>query len=276
MGDDTNPALSSEDLLRAARAEAGSPSRDQEPSDTSQRDRSGQSPADAGAAADLVREGRAPSAERSVVGSARLAATGDFFDRLKREEYLATVDGHPIARVNTGFEFEPASGFRKVAAFRVTSVSFFDRDELRWHISAEEPGPRRVKTKRSGKEKELLFDAHERRVYVREEPMPRLLRADRNVETKRLAETVGPLEKRWGTTSVSAATVTASGTSFPLRGFKVGARRGAIGDLAVIARDYPLWYAPWSVNATSAVPLSVILLCWHLLIGDFQIPSSGA
>jgi hypothetical protein len=276
MDDDKDPALSSDDLLRAARAEAGSPSRDLETSDTRRVVQSGQRPADA-AGTDLAGEGPVPSAERSVAGTARLATTGDFVDRLKREEYLLTVDGRLVARVNTGQELgEAASGFANVASFRVTSVSFLDRDGLKWHIGAEEPGPRRVKTKRSGKEKELLFSAHERRVYVREEPMPRLLRADSNVETKRLAETVGPLENRWGTTSVKAATVVASGTSFPLRGFKVGAKRGAIGDLAVISRDYPLWYAPWSVNATSAVPLSVILLYWHLLMGDFSTPSSGA
>lgn len=273
MGDDRDPALSSDDLLRAARAEAESPSFNLEPPDTRRSDRWRERRADASAADDPAPDGPVPSAERSVVGTARLAPAGDLFARLKRSEYLLTVDGHRIARVTTGYEFEPASGFRNAASFRVTSVVFLDRDGLRWHISAEEPGPPRVKTKRSGKEKELLFSAHERRLYVREEPMPRLMRADSNVENKRLAETVGDLQQ-WRASS--EATVVASGTSFSLRPVRVGARRGAIGDLALIARDYPLWLAPWSVNTTSAVPLSVILLYWHLLMGDFTRPGGGA
>ncbi len=279
MGDDGNPPLSSDDLLRTARDEAGSPLRDVDPSDTSGGDQSGHRSADAAAAADPAGERPAPSAERSVVGTARLAATGSFVDKLKRSEYLLTIEGRRIARVNTSFE--SASGFKNVAAFRVTSVVFFDRDAVKWHISAEEPGPRRVKTKRSGRQKELLFLAPERRVYVREEPrFPPLLPADSSVATTRLAHTVGSLEQRWGSSAVKAATVLASGTSYPLLGRgglnSVVSARGAVGELAVIARSYPLWHAPWSVNATSAVPLSVILLHWHLLMGDFQSPSSGA
>lgn len=276
MGDDRNPASSSDDLLRAARAEAESPSRDLEPSATSRRYRSSRRPPDTSTSDDLAREAPVPSAERSIVGTARLVPTGDIFARLKRSEYQLTVDGDPIARVNSSMQAEAARGFQSVADFRVTSVFFLDRDAVVWHISAEEPGPRRVKTKRSGKEKELLFRAHERRVYVDEEPLPRLLRADSNVERKRLAETAGPLEKAgWATSWKWKATVVASGTSYSLRPAGVGARRGAVGDAALITRDYPVWVAPWSVTTTSAVPLSVILLYWHILMGDFSTAGGG-
>lgn len=268
--------MSSDDLLRAARIDAESTSQDLRPNAG---DDGGGSERQS-THSDSVPERPATadrSADRSVVGVARFVPAGDPLNRLKGSTYVLVVDDVEVANVGTRFDMESARGFDGVLRVRVTTVTFPDRPGLQWHVGAEEPGPRPTKTKRSGREKELLFRASDRRAYVDEQS--RVVGGYKvTTDRRRLVQTETPIGNRLDGLFSGfrfTTTLSANGTGYALRRSLGFTQRGAIGDSAKLAHKYPFRTAPWTVDIAWAVPLSVIVLSWHLLLGDIRMVGNG-
>ncbi len=88
--------------------------------------------------------------------------------------------------------------------------------------------------------------------------------------TFRLASTDGPLGKKRGAQAIA----TAANRTYEISPVRK-ARRGTTGRFATIEREGVAWYRPWRISTSTDLPLSVALLHWHLLMGDWR-PESQA
>jgi len=288
--DDRDSRLSSEELLRAAHQEATS---NREPG----RDESGPVAAEAGgpdneSAGDVpdrsdvpsrfVVEGRALRLHRT----GRLTETGQWWNRLKKRdfgtvlknrdfelmierrgaggrEFDLIVDGEPAGRVVTKMKDDHV-GFKEASHLRMTRVLL--SDGTLWSIGAEGPGPKEEKETRFGRVKQLPHRIH-RRVLVISDGQ------------RRLAWTEGDVHLR----KKGSSRVVAEGTTYELATTRRmdlstahAAKEGTIGSSGVLRRSGPPWARAWTINTTEKLPLPVVLLHWHLLLGDWKMDSGSS
>jgi hypothetical protein len=182
-----------------------------------------------------------------------------------RREFDLIVDGDRAGRVVTKMKSDHV-GFGETASLRATWVLF--SDGTRWDIEAEGPGPKEEKTTGFGRLKEIPHRI-DRRVLAISDGQRRLAWTQGAVRLGRKA-TFSSLE--------GTARVGAEGTTYEL----VTARRmdlstahaakeGTIGNSGVLRRSGPPWARAWTISTTEKLPLSVVLLHWHLLLGDWRM-----
>jgi hypothetical protein len=259
MVDERDRPLSSEELLRAARE--GSRSGDSlakrdlddggpglRPTEAEERRRRRDSGDDVGGSAARGRTYR-------LTTSARLLPSGTWWAKLRREEYSLHVDGEHVGRVLTSMGRDDV-GFGGVARLRRTMVVL--PDGVSWRITVDPPGPKRTKTTVFGNVKQLPHQIDGRVVVAHD-------------GGRRLAWTEGPLGTRRGDSGVVAT----DKRSYELSPIRKG-RAGAIGSFATVERERAVWLSPWLFASSEELPLSVALVHWHLLMGDWAAESQSS
>lgn len=200
----------------------------------------------AGAAQDELFDSSGFVVKRRLERSGRLVRTGG---RFHANEFDLMVDGLYGGSLVSIMESDYV-GFPEEVYLAATRVNFSDGTE--WSIRAEHNAePMGARTTRFGKVKQVPHGIHARVVVV-------------SHGQHRLAWTDGILHRgRRG-----SSRVVAEGTSYELSPTR-RANKGKITGSGVMRRSDPPW-GSWSFTATAALPLSVVLLHWHLLIGDWQ------
>lgn len=242
--DKANHVSSSDEMLRAAReelatsAEKGTPPEDAD-TELSVEARRGE-PAD-----------NEHDQMRRVEASAQIA-------RIRRKQFGLSVDGDETAVITTKFDKELARPFLNIERLRVTKVDF-DGGE-RWRIDAV-PRKERWRTTIFGNKVGEAF-RQERIVRVTDDTSPWVV-----------AETVGVIEDRGGFAqqNPSSVDVECEGDTYSLSPV-YGAWSGSVGDSATIQRT-GFTRSRWSIEARRPLPLAVVLLHWHVLMGDYTEPS---
>lgn len=163
-----------------------------------------------------------------------------------------TVDGTSAGQLTT----ERVGQFGTRKGFRETQVSFLDGSV--WTISAEEPsGPRPTRRTLSGGIKDTDHPVESRVIVVRD-------------SQNRIAHTDGDLPKN----KRDEGKIEAGGVGYailPARGYARRGRCGATGELSVAEG----WMSPdWVFTTSEPLPLSVVLLHWHILMDDRPESSS--
>ena len=237
MVDDRDRELSGDDMLRAAREEPASP---ESPSVEDSREPVESRPETTNLTPDSGPMVDSDRVETSMITSCGIRPPDHLWAKLTGKVFVLTVQGREVARITTSLK---DSAFEYAASDRETRADFTD-DRL-WVIRAVEPGPRVSRT-----------PIGDRIVTVLENNRP-------------VAHTDGPLPPR---SKDRTCTVVAMGTRFTLSP-TWKARSGTIDEQATLRRDSSL-RSQWSVTAHEPVPLSVVLLHWHLLLGDWKPESS--
>ena len=251
MVDERDPTLSSDEMLRATREEV------QSGSDSRVVNEGGPDAVEPAPRADIgdaaTDSGSGVGAGRRLIErSGRLVPLGGWWDKLIRRSFQLEVDGQPAGGVTS--RMERNVGFAGAAKLRMTEVDFVDGS--RWTIRAEEPGPKGEKTTILGNVKQMPHSIHNRVIAVHE-------------GTRRIAETRGSVPHKKRGPGVVATVEEASYELVPAR----QALHGTVGETCTIDRaPAAVW---WQLRTTEPLPLSVVLLHWHLLIGDWR-PSSNA
>jgi hypothetical protein len=169
------------------------------------------------------------------------------------DHYLLLIDGQEYARITT--HLRNKSEFAEAASVRRTTVNIGNNPQ--WLIEALEPGPRETRTTVFGNTREKLHPIGSRIITVSENGQP-------------IANSDGRMPK----SSTGSFVAVADGVRFTLS--PTGkAKRGNIDGVATFRRRGVGPYSTWSLNASSPIPLSIALLLWHVLLGDWERPSSS-
>jgi hypothetical protein len=263
--DDPDRGLNSYDMLGAARegVAAPPPAPDDDSSKTPDVQTEATEPN-----LDVVESTHPERAQTPMVTSCEIRRTGRVWAKLLATDLKLIVEGQESARIRTTFQRTDRNdvAFREAVALRQTRVVFANRPP--WLIRAVEPGPRGGKTTIFGNTKEMLHPIISRVITVFENDQP-------------IASSDGPIPtmplKGSGKGSCLAVAVGHRGRMFPWspKHYTLSppwrADRGTIDKQATL-QSSGFWNTAWSVKAREPVPLSVVLLYWHVLLGDWQDP----
>lgn len=159
--------------------------------------------------------------------------------------YSLVEDGNEVATIST--VLEPDENFGSGVKCRHTQVRF---ESGRWRISTHAPGPRQDK-KRMGISYKAPWTRGDRVVEVKDDGGEQIAYLTNPVKTR------NPEVKTTGEYSLTLK-------KKPLRGVWIG-------EALTIERGKGVYV----LTPTSPVPLEAALLHWHVILGDFSVPSSG-
>jgi hypothetical protein len=175
--------------------------------------------------------------------------------------YLLLIDGQEYARITT--HLRNKSEFAEAASVRRTTVNIGNNPQ--WLIEALEPGPRETRTTVFGNTREKLHPIGSRIITVSENGQP-------------IANSDGRMPK----SSTGSFVAVADGVRFTLSPRQ---SQSLVVDFAARVEDpeqetidgvatFRRGYSAWSLNASSPIPLSIALLLWHVLLGDWTAPKN--
>ena len=267
MVDDRDLPLSSDEMLQAARDGSMAPP-ESAPSEYTGSPVEAKHPSQARSAG-AERANSEQGRVRWVHASARIALIPPkgFRERIigrKLDPLMLTVDGADTARI---VRFWVSSKpFHRVGGLRVTKLEFDDGEG--WQIHCLPRGPIRGKTTLGGKEREAHPIAE------------RIVKVEQDGRT--VAETVGPFPNRLSPLSKKTASIHVDfeGETYAL---SLGTSKGFHPTIQPTGEGVPqpVGRSEWlvfdkeqelSVDARLPVPLAVVLLQWHLLMGDWSSP----
>ena len=253
--DDPDRGLNSDDMLGATREGMAAPPRTQEDDSSKTPDFQTETTEPN---LDVVEPIHPERAQTPMVTSCEIRRTGRVWAKLLSTDLKLIVEGQESARIRTSFRRTDRNdvAFREAVALRQTRVVFANSPP--WLIRAVEPGPRGGKTMIFGNTREMLHPIISRVITVFENDQP-IASSDGPIPTM-------PLKGSGKGSCVAVAVGKRFTLSPPWR-----ADRGTIDKQATLL-SYGFWDTTWSVKAREPVPLSVVLLYWHVLLGDWQDP----
>ena len=246
--------LSSDDMLRAAHDEVAAPP-----------PRPKEAPGESPAVQDEGTEPNPDAAEAThtdgrqtpMVTSCVIHRSGSLWEQFVGEGYQLLIDGQETAHITTTLEEPHRRGAFFIGAPELRSTEVVFADNRFWGIEAVEPRPRNTKTTILGNTKDVFHPIGSRVITVSEHRQP-------------IANSDGPIP----TSKKKSCVVVADGKRLTLSPPRK-AKKGAIDKQAPIRRDGLSPYSAWSLTASSPVPLSVVLLYWHVLLGDWSAGGVG-
>jgi hypothetical protein len=282
--DDPDRGLSSDDMLRAALHEVAIRPSSSEEVSGEQRPAPGEGnePMPIAAAAKHTDDG-----QTVMVTSCVIRRVGSLWQKVVGKEYRLLIDSQVYARISTRAERD--SKFAGAESIRRTTVDIA-RNQSKWHIQPLEPGRR----ERPGHR----YSINDRVITVSENLQP-IASSEGPISTSKKETFVAMADGRRFAMSppgkARQGIIAPAGPGRDLRAdaatYRVPrplldramlgrsramlARSKEHGTGATLQRDGVSPYSAWSLNTSSPIPLSIVLLYWHVLLGDHTTSDHG-